>query len=425
MGATIRPMSSLNREGVLFLNPSRVAGQNAPLASWISVANWATAAEQLWGEAWVVTPEGRLTPDELYARATDPATRKTPAGPTWKRFVPTVVKTALKDVRKWREARGFREAGLSGPWQNEPVRFVWQRHDLFHDAGVVAARALNRPLVLFVPALIVAEARSWGVSRPGWGSYLERVAEKPQLLAADVVACGSHEIAEQVRLMGVADERVLVTPNGVDPERFSPEIPGDAVRARYGLEDRYVVGWVGSFRSFHGLDNALSAMQRVQKEIPGAALLLVGDGLERSRIGDLTRELGLNDVTMTGTVPFPDVPAHVAAMDTAIITDLGDASFHYSPLKLREYMAAGKAIVAPRVGEMGRWLADGEDALLVPSGDVAALADALITLGRDGDLRQRVGTAAREKVLRDATWASQLLRIDEALTRQGQEATQT
>ncbi len=402
--------------GVLFLNPNRAGGQTAPVASWISVASWAAAARRLWGLSWIVTPEGVLEPDEIMRRASDPVALKGPAGPaSLRRRVPTTIKTGLKDARKALEARQFRVAGLDGPWRSEDVRFVWQRHDLFHDAGVTAAKALERPLVVFTPALIVQEAAGWGVKRPGWQGILERTAEAPLLKAADLVACGSIEIAEQVGRLGVPEERLLVTPNGVDPEMFSPDRRGDEVRKRLGLDGRFVIGWVGSFRKFHGLDMALEAMKRIESEIPEATLLLIGDGLERAHIEETVGTLGLRNVVMTGTVGYLEIPEHVAAMDVAVITDRGTGSFHYSPLKLREYMAAGKAVIAPRIGEMARWLADGEDAVLVESGDTEGLATAIVDLHERPELRAKLGDAARRKILEQATWDIQLLRIDEAL----------
>jgi glycosyltransferase involved in cell wall biosynthesis len=401
---------------VLFLNPNRAGGQTAPVASWISVASWATAARRLWGQSWIVTPEGILEPEEIMRRASDPVALKGPPGPpSLRRKVPTTLKTGIKDARKALEARQFRGAGLEGPWRSEQVRFVWQRHDLFHDAGVTAARALERPLVVFTPALIVQEAAGWGVKRPGWRGILERSAEAPLLKAADVVACGSVEIAEQVGRLGVPEERLLVTPNGVDPEMFSPERHGHEVRRRLGLEGKFVIGWVGSFRKFHGLDMALEAMKRIESEIPEATLLLVGDGLERAHVEDTVRDLDLRNVVMTGTVGYLEIPEHVAAMDVAVITDRGAGSFHYSPLKLREYMAAGKTVIAPRIGEMARWLADGQDAVLVESGDIEGLAAAIQDLHGRPDLRALLGAAARRKILEQATWDIQLLRIDDAL----------
>jgi glycosyltransferase involved in cell wall biosynthesis len=401
---------------VLFINPNRAAGQRAPVTSWISVASWAKAARRLWGKAWIVTTEGVMEPEEIMRRASDPHTLKGPTGsPSLRRRVPTTVKTGLKDVRKMVEARRFRESGRKGPWTSEDVRFVWQRHDLFHDTGLVAARELDRPLVVFTPALIVHEAAGWGVRRPGWQRLLERTAEAPLLRAADLVACGSDEIAEQVKRLGVSPDHLLVTPNGVDPEMFSPDRSGIEVRRRLGLAEKYVIGWVGSFRRFHGLEMALEAMRQIESHMPEATLLLVGDGLERERIEETVRTHGLRNVVMTGAVGYLDIPEYVAAMDVAIITDRGTGSFHYSPLKLREYMSAGKAVIAPRVGEMSRWLSDGEDAVLIESGDTDGLAAALTTLHDEPEMRQRLGMAARQKILDQATWDIQLLRIDAAL----------
>jgi glycosyltransferase involved in cell wall biosynthesis len=215
--------------------------------------------------------------------------------------------------------------------------------------------------------------------------------------------------------LGVSPDRILVTPNGVDPEMFSPDRSGAELKRRLGLEGRYVIGWVGSFRRFHGLEMALQAMQQIETRIPEATLLLVGDGLERDRVEEAVRTLGLRNVVMTGTVGFLDIPEYVATMDVAIITDRGSGSFHYSPLKLREYMSAGKAVVAPRVGEMARWLSDGQDAVLIESGDTEGLAAALTDLHDKPELRHGLGVAARQKILEQATWDIQLLRIDAAL----------
>jgi glycosyltransferase involved in cell wall biosynthesis len=160
---------------------------------------------------------------------------------------------------------------------------------------------------------------------------------------------------------------------------------------------------------------ALEAMREVESSIPEATLMLVGDGLERERIEKTVGSLGLRNVVLTGTVGYLEIPDYVAAMDVAIITDRGSGSFHYSPLKLREYMSAGKAVVAPCVGEMSRWLADGEDAVLIESGDTDGLATALVDLHGRPELRERLGAAARQKILDQATWDIQLLRIDAAL----------
>ena len=109
-----------------------------------------------------------------------------------------------------------------------------------------------------------------------------------------------------------------------------------ALRHRLGLDGRFVVGWVGSFRRFHAIEQAIDAMVGID----GATLLLVGDGPERPRIETLARAQNVTAV-FTGTVPHDELPLHLAAMDAALVVAGPDAPFHYSPLKLAEYLAAG------------------------------------------------------------------------------------
>lgn len=312
-------------------------------------------------------------------------------------------------------ARRFRRVVLDSPRNSADPAFVWQHHHTFHDAGQELARRLQKPLVQFVDAPQVWEARRWGVGRPGWGRLLEAFGERPQLLAADLVACVSEEVAEAVRALGVSAHRILVTPTGVDPDLFSPDTSGEEVRDRLGLASRFVVGWVGSFRPFHGLPMALRAIQQLQTSLSDLALLLVGDGQERIRIQQLARALGVQNVVFTGTVPYQEMARYIAAMDVALLLDEGKLDYHYSPLKLKEYLASGKAVVAARVGEVGRILSDGVDALLVEKGNQDALASAIERLYRQPGLRRKLASAARQRAVRDWTWDRQVQKVQGAL----------
>jgi glycosyltransferase involved in cell wall biosynthesis len=322
-----------------------------------------------------------------------------------------VAKTAARDILRWQQSRRY-DIDADGPWSGTHVEFVWQRHDLFHTAGLDLARRVGAPSVLFVPAAKVWEAAGWGTARPGWGRRLERRAERPALLGADLVACGSETVVEQVLRIGVPPRRVLLTPTGVDLELF-PELPDPTpLRRRLGLQDHFVVGWVGSFRRFHALEQAVEAAAAV----PGAALLLVGDGPERARIERLAHELGVF-ATFTGTVQHDQLPAYLAAMDVAVILAPRDEPFHYSPLKLAEYLAAGLPVVAPAAGQLVQRLTDGVDALVVPPHDVGAVASALRRLRDDPEERARLGKAARAAAEAEWSWEDQVRRVVEALAR--------
>jgi glycosyltransferase involved in cell wall biosynthesis len=382
--------------------------EQGPDAALLSTAGWAAAAERVLGQSWVVTPTGVFTPSMAQLRGSDPALHSR-AEASVRRRVPAVAKTAVKDVLSWR-MRQRCDIDPDGPWSGTHIAFVWQRHELFHTAGLKLARRLRAPSVLFVPAAKVWEAEQWGTRRPGWGRLLEGRAERPSLRGADLVACGSRAVADQVLRLRVPRERVLLTPTGVDLDQFAEPPDPTPLRRRLGLDDRFVVGWVGSFRRFHALEQAVEAAATV----PDAALLLVGDGPERARIERLTGDLGVTAM-FTGTVAHHELPAYLAAMDAAVVLARPGQPFHYSPLKLAEYLAAGLPVVAPAAGQLLERLTDGVDAIVVPPHDVDALGVALRRLRDDPEERTRLGKAARAAAEADWSWDHQVRRVLEAV----------
>lgn len=388
--------------------PGSVTPEQGPVAALLSTAGWAAAAERVVGASWVVTPDGVLTAAAARQRGSSPALRS-PTGPSVRRRLPAVAKTAARDVLQWRRSRRF-AIDPQGPWRGHDIAFVWQRHDLFHASGLELARHLGVPAVLFVPAAKVWEAQQWGTTRPGWGRLLERHAERPALLGADLVACGSQPVVDQALRMGVPEERVLLTPTGVDLDLFDEPPDPAPLRKRLDLEGRFVVGWVGSFRRFHAVEQAVEAASTV----PGAALLLVGDGPERARIERLAHDLGVRAV-FTGTVPHDELPALLAAMDVAVVLAQRGEPFHYSPLKVAEYLAAGLPVVAPGIGQLAERLGHGVDALLVPPHDPDALGAALRRLRDDPEDRARLGKAARVAAEAEWSWDHQVRRVLDAV----------
>lgn len=378
------------------------------MAALVSTAGWAAAGRRVLGQSWIATPHGLIDPADSRRRGSDPTLASNPA-PAMRRRVPAPVKTAIKDLRTWRRARRFRIDPV-GPWSSDDIAFVWQRHELFQDAGLRLAAALGVPSVLFVPATVVWEAEQWGTRRPGWSRWIERRGERPALRAVDLVACGTDEVAEQVRRLGVPDHRVLRTPTGVDLDLFGAANNPAPVRARLGLDHRFVVGWVGSFRRFHALEQAVDAVASVD----GATLLLVGDGPERPRIEQLARQRGVPAV-FTGTVDHDELPGYLAAMDAALVLAPAGGGFHYSPLKLAEYLAAGIPVVAPAIDQLAERLTDGVDALLTRPNDPSSLATALARLRDDPAFARQIGRAGRATAETGWSWDLQVRRVLEAL----------
>jgi glycosyltransferase involved in cell wall biosynthesis len=403
-------ISAMPGSAAIFVLPTATGGQQGPVASWVSTAGWASAARRVLGDAWIVTPAGLVEPDDARRRGSHSGLSAASASP-WRRRVPPVAKTAIKDVREWFRARRFRISPV-GPWRDRTIAFVWQRHELFHTAGVQLARTLAVPSVLFVPATIVWQSKQWGVSRPGWERWLERAGEQPALRGADLVACGSDQVADQVRRCGVEADRILVTPTGVDRDLFRAATDPVRLRQRLGLTNRFVVGWVGSFRGFHALDQAIAAVAPISE----AALLLIGDGPEREAVEQLARRRGVQ-VVCTGTVQHDELPSYLAIMDVALVLARPNASFHYSPLKLAEYLAAGLPVIAPRVPQIAARLTDGVDVVLVSPGDTDALAHRVRRLRDDPMARARIGAAAHTAAADEWSWDHQVHRVLAVLPR--------
>lgn len=397
----------------VFVLPTHATGQQGPVAAYLSAAGWAAAAERVLGASWIVCPSGVI--DAATARGIASAPRqRSPIARTWRSYVPATAKTLAKDVREKERARRF-TVEPAGPWSGHDLTFVWQRHELFQTAGLDLARALGRPSVLFAPATKVWEAEQWGTHRPGWGAAVERAGERPALTGADVVACGSEAVAEQAVRIGTDPARIVITPTGVDLDLFGAseaEAEGRALRSRLGLDGRFVVGWVGSFRPFHSVHRAVRAVAGM----PGTSLLLVGDGPQRRATEELAAELGVH-VVCTGTVPHTRLPAHLAAMDMGLVLGPVQGPFHYSPLKLAEYLASELPVVAPDVGPVASRLTDGLDALLVAPSDPDGLRNAIARLRAEPELARRLAARGREEAVARWSWDEQVRRVRDAAAR--------
>ena len=170
-----------------------------------------------------------------------------------------------------------------------------------------------------------------------------------------------------------------------------------------------VLGFTGFVRDWHGMDQVIRWMATA--EAPREArLLFVGDGPVRADLETLARELGLQDrVRFTGVVARDAVPAYVAAFDVA----LQPAVVPYaSPLKLFEYLALGKAVVAPNQPNIAEVLVDGDNALLFDPKLPGALQAALARLSGDAALRDKLGQGARATIHRmDLTWLGNARRV--------------
>jgi glycosyltransferase involved in cell wall biosynthesis len=313
----------------------------------------------------------------------------------------------LKDLEELVYNVPFALAALRAARRVRP-HAIYQRHTAYNVAGPGLSRVLRVPLILEFNSSEVWKGRYWG------GLHLARVAglvERINLRAADLVVVVSDVLREQLLTRGVARERILVSPNGVDPTRFRPSDGATALRQRLGLSSGVVVAFSGTFGVWHGIPILVEAIPRVLAQRPHTRFLLLGDGPLRHLVDPLVDS---ERVIAPGLVPHAEVPLYLAAADVLVSPHGRQADggeFFGSPTKLFEYMAAGRPIVASAVGQLADVLEDGATALLIPPDDPAALAAAIVQLIDDPCLRVRLAQAAREQAIACHTWRQNAQRL--------------
>lgn len=413
----------MNKTTSLFIIPRASTAWKGNEAGWITASGWAGAGKQLWDEALVATTDGVFKPHEsmLFPRDNRRAASGNSGKRTWykknlRALVPEIFITAFKDWRLKNSKPQTWPIELSGQLENKELKVVWERHDLFPGPGRRLADKYNVPLVTSVEALAVWEAEKWGVRRPLWGKILESKVEAKSLHKSDLICCVSHEIREKVISMGIEEEKVIVTPNRVDATLFHPGIDGSEIEEKYNLKGKRVLGWTGSFRSFHAIDNIILAFEKVHKNHPDTILMLVGDGAEFEKIESMVKRLGLADsVIMPGKKPFIDISKYVANFYISLVSARSAEGFHYSPLKLREYLAAGKAVIAPRAGDLPEVFKEGAEILLYDAGNVDSLAQKMSELLEDPEKQKKLSINANSWFEREGSWTHELQRVCDIL----------
>lgn len=284
-------------------------------------------------------------------------------------------------------------------------------------AALSAARSCGLPVVYEVRAFWEDAAVDHGTSSE-WGVRyrLTRASETWVLRRASAVTTICEGLRrEMIDQRGIPAEKITVIPNAVDIEAFKVREGADpALRAALGLVGKRVVGFIGSFYAYEGLELLIRSMPAVLAHDPDVRLLLVGGGPQESALKALVRELALeNCVQFTGRVPHAEVQRYYDLVDLLAyprlkmrLTDL------VTPLKPLEAMAQEKLVIASDVGGHRELIRDGENGFLFDQGSAESLARKVIEVFSSQEQWQRIRTAGRQFVERERNWAASVSRYD-------------
>ena len=299
--------------------------------------------------------------------------------------------------------------------------FVYQRYSTYNYSGALIAAKFKIPLVLEFNSPANWTSRNWAK-----GLGYERLAENVELLnvnLADVVVVISKPLRNILIHKGVNSDKIVVNPNGVDPAIYSPEVDGSDIRRKHNLEDKTVIGFIGTFGKWHGAEILAEAFGLLIQKHPqyrnNTRLLMIGNGHTMSQVQQELEAYGVTqECILTGIVPQEEGPAHLAACDLLAsphVPNPDGTPFFGSPTKLFEYMAMGKGIIASDLDQIGEVLEHDQTAWLVKPGDAESLMLGLKTMIDNPEINKRLGEAARREVVAKYTWKEHTRKIIEKL----------
>lgn len=278
---------------------------------------------------------------------------------------------------------------------------IYERFTDYHTSGIRAAKKTNLPYLAEVHAPLDSKKNYQRLHFKRTNQRaLEEVSEN-----ADGIIVVSSTMKTFLIHRGIPETKIRILPNAVDPELFARNGHRDSVRQRLGISDRTVIGFVGTMKLYHGLDLLPDVCEIVRKKIPNICFLLVG----RFKTADqqyayedilIRRELKSNFI-LAGGLPVEEIPAHIEAMDICIMPDSNSFG---SPIKLFEYGALAKPVVMPRYQPIEDVLVDGKNGLLFEPGSVADLADKILRLLQDEQLRSVIGENLYQDIVSKHTW---------------------
>jgi len=282
------------------------------------------------------------------------------------------------------------EARLLALHRDWPFDLIYERYSLWSAAGCRAGARLGVPVVTEVNAPLVLEQAAYrALARADDATRIEAEV----LAGSTALAAVSRQVAAYLVGAGAPQGRVHVIGNAVDTCQFRPDI---APAQPAGIApDAFVLGFTGSLKMWHGVDTLLEAFRTVRAELPQAHLLVVGDGPKRGWIDGFIAGAGLAEhVTLAGWVAHDQLAPLIARMDVATAPYPASDQHYFSPLKLYEYLAMGRPVLASDIGQTAELLQDSDAAWLLPPGDADALARAMIALHDDPARRTAMSQAA-------------------------------
>ncbi len=311
------------------------------------------------------------------------------------------------------------------------IDLVYIRSLHFALALILLGKLHNRKIVLEINGLFADEL---AMRRKILGRFARRAAEFLEVFAAKkavAIRAVTPKIKDDLVRRGVDEGRIRVIGNGVNIEMFKPIDEKDTLlglKERWGIKvDEQVVIYVGYFYPWQGVEYLIQAAPLIVERIPDTRFLIVGDGLMKQEYVTLAKKLNILDkFIFTGAVPYEEVPLFINASDVCVSPegkDFRNVRVGGSSLKLYEYMACAKPVVVGNLEGNKENVVDSESGVVVEPANTAEMANAVIKLLRDEQLRKQMGERGRKATIENYSWrkvAEQVTEICQGVIKGGE-----
>ena len=290
--------------------------------------------------------------------------------------------------------------------------FIYDRYMIFNASSILVGKKFKIPVFLEVNAPLALER----YKQPDEKLYLKGLAfSLERWISANSyrTIVVSTPLKDYLVSIGVPSKKMIVMPNGVNLEKFQPKVGNSKkLLKKCGFcEDDIIVGFVGILRPWHGVELLLEAFSQATRRINNLRLLIVGDGPIRFEIEQKIKTLNIdNKVYVTGRLPHKVVPSYANLFDIAVSPK---TTFYASPMKIVEYMALGKAVVAPDTRNIRDLLGNSNCGVLFRPGSSRSLARILVHLACNREMRMHLGEKALERVRNRLNWIQNAKKIEQ------------
>jgi glycosyltransferase involved in cell wall biosynthesis len=276
-------------------------------------------------------------------------------------------------------------------------QLIYERYSFFCFAGIYISRKAKIPIVLEVN-----EVGGFDRVRPQKLVKLSKIFESYIFSHADFIITVSEFLKKQIVQRGGEKESILTVPNGININLFNKQVSPDTLKNKFGVSDSIIIGFVGYLVHWHRLDMLMEVYARIRSKFPKTKLFFVGDGILRNNLETLAKSLGIeSDFIITGRVDHSEIPDYINIFDVAVIPNSNE---YRSPIKMFEYMAMGKAIVAPDQPPIVGVLRDGIEGAVFENGNSNSMYSKLELLLANKELCSNIGKKAQELVFSKYTW---------------------